>query len=220
MASSPVAPSRRRTVRLRRWLWRWRHLTLGAALVLTGWVLVNELRPPQPATAPVVVLAREVPAGARLAAADVRTAQVPLEMAGPHVVENAAAVVGERLAVGLPEGFPLTDRVLVGPGLAQAVAAGQVVVPVRLADAGVSASLRPGDRIDLLAATADTAGGAGGAQVVAAAALVMALQDDGGGGLLAADQSTSLVFVAVPSTQAPAIVGASAWAPLRVVLAG
>lgn len=220
MAITPPPPSRRRSVRARRWLWRRRHLVLAVTVILLGWVVVGELRPPQPPTAPVVVLTRDVPAGATLGPDDLRTMLVPPELAGPQLLSTVDAAVGERLAVGLPQGFPLTGRVLVGPGLAQAAAPGQVVVPVRLADAGVGATLRAGDRIDLLAATADAAGGAGGAEVVSAGALVLAVQDDAGGGLLAANGPAPLVFVAVAQGQAPAVVGASAWAPLRVVLAG
>lgn len=207
-------------MRVRRWLWRWRHLLLGTALLTAAWVVVGELRPPHPVTTEVVVLARDVPAGATLVAADLRLARVPPELAVAHVLHRTEDGVGEQLAVGLPQGFPLTDRILVGPGLTAAVEDGDVVVPVRLADAGVSATLRAGDRIDLLATAADAAVGPGGAQVVAARALVLALADDDGGGLLAAEQSAALVFVAVPRGQAPDVVGASAWAPLRVVLAG
>lgn len=215
-----VPPSRRRPVRLRRLLWRWRHLLLVAAVLCAGWVVVSELRPPPPVTVEVVVLARDVPAGTELTGADVRLAALPRDLVAPGMLRAPGEAVGEQVAVGLPAGFPVAAEVLVGPGLASGVPPGQVVVPVRLADAAVARTLRPGDRVDLLAATADSAASAGGAQVVASAALVVALDESEGGGLLGGQETAALVFVAVPRETAPEVVGAGAWAPLRVVLPG
>ncbi len=201
-------------------LWRWRHVLLAVSVVSAVGVVVQEVRPPAPATVGVVVLARDVAAGAPLADSDVLTARLPRELVAARMLRTPTQAVGHRLAVGLPAGFPLAEEVLVGPGLAAGTAPGEVVVPVRLADAAVARTLRPGDRVDLLAAAADAAASEGGAQVVAAGALVVALEEDGGGGLLGGEEPASLVFVAVPRGVAPDVVGASAWAPLRVVLPG
>ncbi|WP_413451316.1 RcpC/CpaB family pilus assembly protein [Georgenia phoenicis] len=220
MPAAPLPPSRRRRVRLRRTLWRWRHALLAAGVVCAVGTVVHELRPPPPATVAVVVTARDVAAGTRLAEGDVVTARLPRELVAARMLRAPTEAVGERVAVGLPEGFPLAAQVLVGPGLAAGTPAGDVVVPVRLADPAVAGTLRPGDRVDLLAATADAAASEGSARVVAAGALVMALEEGGGGGLLGGEEPASLVFVAVPRAAAPDVVGASAWAPLRVVLPG
>lgn len=218
--TAPRPPSRRRTVRLRRLLWRWRHVVLLAAVLTAGWAAVGELRPPDPPTLDVLVTARDVPAGTQLAAADVRVVALPRELVAARTLRSAGEAVGERLAVGLPGGFPLAEEVLVGPGLAAGVPAGEVVVPVRLADPAAVRALRPGDRVDLLATSADAAAAEGGAQVVAAGALVVAREEGGGGGLLGGEEPAALVFVSVPRGTAPAVVGAGAWAPLRVVLTG
>ncbi|WP_324650598.1 Flp pilus assembly protein CpaB [Georgenia sp. H159] len=220
MSAPSVPPSRRWPARSRRLLWRWRHALLLAAVLAGCWTVVHELRPPAPATVDVLVLARDVPAGSTLGAADVRTAPVPTHLVAARMLHDPDDAVGERVAVGLPAGFPLAAEVLVGPGLATGVPAGEVVVPVRLADAAAARTLRPGDRVDLLAATADAAATAGGAEVVAAGALVMALDEGDDAGLLGGQEPSSLVFVAVPRSAAPSVVGASAWAPLRVVLPG
>ncbi|PYG00950.1 Flp pilus assembly protein CpaB [Georgenia satyanarayanai] len=201
-------------------LWRWRHALLAVGAVCAVAVVVQEVRPPAPATVAVLVLARDVPAGAPLEATDVLSVELPRELVAARMLQAPTEAVGERLAVGLPAGFPLAAEVLVGPGLATGTAPGHVVVPVRLADAAVARTLRPGDRVDLLAATADAAASEGGAEVVAAGALVVALEEGGGGGLLGGQEPESLVFVAVPRGAAPEVVGASAWAPLRVVLPG
>lgn len=216
----PSVPSRRPVVRLRRALWRGRHLLLVTALAIGGAVVVHELRPPAPLSTHILVLARDVPAGSELSTQDLTSATVPPALAGPEMMRSADEAVGSRLAVGLPAGFPVTGRVLVGPGLASGTAPGEVVVPVRLADAAVARTLHPGDRVDLMAATADAAASEGGAAVVAAGALVVARGDDGDGGLLGSEQPASLVYVAVPQATAPDVVGASAWSPLRVVLPG
>lgn len=195
-------------------------MLLAAAILGGCWTVVHELRPPAPVTVEVLVLARDVTAGSTLGSADVRTAAVPAYLVADRMLDRADDAVGERVAVGLPAGFPLAAEVLVGPGLATGAPPGAVVVPVRLADPAAARTLRPGDRVDLLAATADAAASAGGAEVVATGALVMALDEGHGAGLLGAEEPSSLVFVAVPRAAAPSVVGASAWAPLRVVLPG
>ena len=201
MPTASVPPSQRRTARVRRLLWRRRHALLAAAVTLGAWVVVHEVRPPPPPTA------------------DVRTVAVPDPVAAPGMLRSTSEAVGERVAVALPVGFPLAAEVLVGPGLAAGAPAGDVVVPVRLADAAVARALRPGDRVDLLSAAADAAASAGGAEVVAAGALVVARDEPGGGGgLLGPEETAALLYVAVPRASAPGLVGASAWAPLRVVL--
>ncbi|QDB78270.1 hypothetical protein FE251_01930 [Georgenia wutianyii] len=217
---APVPPSRRRTARLRRLLWRWRHALLVAALATGAWTVVGELRPAPPPTLEVLVLTRDVAAGTALSEGDVRTAALPRDLVSPGMLRAPPQVAGERMAVALPAGFPLAAQVLVGPGLADGVAAGEVVVPVRVADAAAARTLRPGDRVDLLAATADATSSEGAARVVAAGALVLARDDGAAGGLLGGQEDSPLLFVALPRAAAPAVVGASAWAPLRVVLPG
>jgi Flp pilus assembly protein CpaB len=68
-------------------------------------------------------------------------------------------VLGRLVAGPVRRGEPLTDVRLLGPSLLAAVARGPdvVAVPVRFADAGAAALLRPGDRVDVLAAPPDTA---------------------------------------------------------------
>lgn len=218
MSRSPL-PSRRRSVRVRRLLWRWRYLLLAVSVLVATGVVLGELRPPEPVTTDVVVLARDVPAGSELAAGDLTLARLPPELAVAEAAGTPAEVLGRRLAVGLPAGFPLTERVLVGPGLVAGLPPGTALVPVRLADPAVAAALHAGDRVDLMSATADSAAGAGGAEVVAADAVVVSRSEATAGGLLGVDEAP-LVFVAVPHAAVTAVVGASAWAPLRVVLTG
>ena len=149
----------------------------GAAALLAAGALALALRPsgpapPAPGTAavPVVVAAADLPAGAALAAPDLRVASIPppLRPAGSAAV--AGPLVGRVLASPVRAGEPLTDVRLVGAGLTALLAPGQVAAPVRLADLAVSGLVRAGDRVDVLAATPGT----DRAEQVASAALVLA----------------------------------------------
>jgi hypothetical protein len=105
-------------------------------------------------------------------------------------------------------------------------AAGTVRAPVRIADAGAVRLLRPGDRVDVLAA----------ARVVAAGAPVVSIPDPDPGAWAAGDaadtggvggmggvggvgpEQGALVVLAVPRATAAALAGAAAQTPLAVTL--
>jgi len=88
-----------------------------------------------------------------------------------------------------------------------------VTAPVRIADAATVRLLRPGDRVDVIAAEDSTTDGA--ARVVARGARVTkvpeALDDDPAG-------SGALVVLAVPRSTAARLAGAGATARLSVTL--
>jgi Flp pilus assembly protein CpaB len=136
----------------------------------------------------VLVAARDLPSGTVLARDDVVRRDYPADLA-PDAA--ATSPVGRVLAAPLARGAVVTDVGVVGPGLARAEP-GRVVLPVRLPDAGMTALLRAGDLVDLMATDPGTgvtttvasgvtvlatprgvpegpAGGAGGALVVVAA---------------------------------------------------
>ena len=93
-------------------------------------------------------VARDLPAGATLTARDVVTVDYA---PGTAPTGLAADPVGRVLAAPMRAGEAVTDVRLVGASLAAAYP-DDVVVPVRLPDAGMAALLRVGDRIDLVAA--------------------------------------------------------------------
>jgi hypothetical protein len=135
------------------------------------------------------------------------------------------AVLGAVLAVTVPGGGPpgprtaaplTTAPLTTAPVTAAPATAARrgrspeapdrvVRVPVRIADAGVARLLRPGDRVDVLAAS----------RVVAAGARVAAVPEDGAGAL---EEDGALVVLAVPRTTAAALTGAAVRAPLMVAL--
>jgi hypothetical protein len=89
-----------------------------------------------------------------------------------------------------------------------------VAAPVRIADAATVRLLRPGDRVDVIAAAEQTAAAGGGARVVARGALVTELPEPGDG----VAESGALVVLSVPRATAARLVGAGATARLAVTL--
>ncbi|TFV53033.1 Flp pilus assembly protein CpaB [Blastococcus sp. TF02A-35] len=187
-----------------------------AAGLLAGLALALALRPePAPADAaatdrPVVVAATDLPAGTRLTAAHLAVVALPGEAVPAGAVDQVEPLHHQVLAGPVRRGEPLTDARLVGAGLTTSLPDGQVAAPVRLADLGVSALVRPGDRVDVLAAAPDS----GAAERVAAGALVLAAPGRGSDG----DPGAGLLLLAVDEGTATALAAASATATLTISL--
>lgn len=168
---------------------------------------------------PVVVAARDLPAGRELAQADLLEQRRPRAYA-PSRSESAAALVGRRLSGPVAAGEVLTTPRIAGAGLLVGRPADEVAVHVPLADPGAVAMVRAGDHVDVLAGTGET---------VAASALVLAVRgadagtglsggvgaslgDDGGGLVLAV---TAAVAGRIASAPRDEIGGASLTVVLR-----
>jgi pilus assembly protein CpaB len=177
-------------------------LLAAAALVLALRPSPAPADPRAPAPVPVVVAAADLPPGTVLSPGDLAPARYPPDLRPAGTVADVAALTGRVLAAGLRSGEPVTDARLVGAGLTARLPPGQVAAPVRPADVAVSALVRPGDRVDVLA----TASGAARADVVAAAALVLAGPGPDGGTagegllLLAVDAGTAELLAAAATT--------------------
>ena len=197
-----------------------RQVTAGLLACLA---LVLALRPPptgppgpaEVTTAPVVVAAADLPAGATLASSDLVVTALPADAVPAGVVADPGELTGRVLAAPLRAGEPVTDVRLVGPALWSAVPEGQVAAPVRLADLAVATLLRAGDRVDVLAATDD--GGGATVEQVATGALVLTAPapaaDDGP----AAGDAGLLVLAVTPDT-AGRLAAAAAGGTLTVTL--
>ncbi|MFF2201534.1 hypothetical protein [Streptomyces sp. NPDC058145] len=129
------------------------------------------------------------------------------------LVVTAAALVaagprtaGEPLRADPDRGHPVT-RPVRAPRAADLVTA-----PVRIADAATVRLLRPGDRVDVVAAEDASAGGA--ARVLVRGARVTKVPEP----LAGAAESGALVVLSVPRAVAAGLVGASATARLAVTL--
>jgi Flp pilus assembly protein CpaB len=150
-------PQSRRTRLIRRWL--------AVGLSVLGAVLL--VHPGSARGAPTVLAAHDLPSGATLRAADVRLADLSDEARPMGVLSTLDAVDGRLLAGAVRAGEPLTDvRLAAVPAPGDP---GTATVPVRLADVAVAALLRPGQRVDVIAAPEPAAPAsvlAGGATVV------------------------------------------------------
>ncbi|WP_333482819.1 hypothetical protein [Streptomyces mutabilis] len=134
----------------------------------------------------------------RAVAAGLAVTAAALVAAGPHPGTGAP---GAQRARGHPVTEPVPER----------HGARQVSAPVRIADAATVRLLRPGDRVDV---TAATDGGSGGATVLARGARVTKVPEpvdgDAAGG--------ALVVVSVPRATAHRLAGAATTARLAVTL--
>jgi pilus assembly protein CpaB len=168
---------------------------------------------PQP-RAPVAVAARDLPPGTVLAAADLRVAAYSPGLVPAGASSRATGLTGRVLASGLRAGEPVTDVRLVGGGLTRLLAPGQVAAPVRPEDLAVTALVRAGDRVDVLASSP----GADKADVVAERALVLATPRAGTGSAAADADSAGLLLLAVDAGTAARLAAAAADDTLTVTL--
>lgn len=206
-----------RAARVRALLWRARFVAAAACLGTAAAVTLHALRPPAPPTVPVVVLARDVTAGAALTAADVTVADVPPDAAPAGALSRTSDAEGRVVAVDLPAALPVTPALLTdatrgGPP-------GTVVVAVRLDDPAVTGMLEAGMHLDLVAARLE--GGPG--DTVARRALVLPGPEPGatGGGLLGSPAGTDdgpPLLVAVAPDEAVRIAEASVSSHLVAVI--
>lgn len=191
-----------------------RLLAAGLAAAAMAFALAA-LRPDPPPTTDVLVAVRDLAAGVHLRAGDTRSLAVPATAAPDGVLADPAAVAGRVLAAPVRRGEPLTDVRLVGAAALHGYGAGKVGTPVRLADPGVAALLRPGAVVDVLAVpTAAGLDATGPARVVARGVRVVSVGADTDPGAGAG----TLVVVAATPRQAAALAKGAAGARLSVTL--
>ena len=131
----------------RRARWRRRVLRrlLSAGLAATAVLLVVlELRPPPEPVTAVLVAARDVPAGAVLAEADLRVDHVPRGAVQPGGLGAVPDAVGRRVGAALAPGESLTASRLVPRGALDGLPAGRVALHVVSADSAAVDLLAPG----------------------------------------------------------------------------
>lgn len=200
--SSSLRRARRRVLLHRR----------GLAALAAGVAVLLGVQATRPAPAPTVAVwaaARALQGGALLGEASLTRVQVPPDLVPDGAVTDPAEIVGRPLAAPVARGEVLTEVRVVGPDLAQAYP-GSTAAPVRFADAEVVDLLRPGDRVDVVAAPQD---GNGSATVVVSDVPVVAVPRPAEQSYAAAAPGR-LVVLAIPSAEAATVAAATATAIL------
>lgn len=180
-----------------------RHRVLLSAGLIAGAVAsgLSAVAPAAPATAPVLVAARDLPAGTTLAPDDLVAAAVPREQVPSGALADEVAAAGQVLAGPVRRGEALTDVRLLGAALLPA--GSSVAVPVRVAEPATAALVAAGDRVDVLSAAPE---GGLAARLVASGLSVLAvpaLEDAVGEGallVLAASRETAARLAAAAVT--------------------
>lgn len=197
---------------LRRWL--------ALALLLSGCIALflpaSARGTPGTAT---VVSARDLPAGTLLRAGDLKLVDLPDDVRPNGATSQADSIEGRLLVGAARAGEALTDVRLVGAAIPGSGDPESSTVPVRLADAGVAELLRPGQRVDVVAAA--EAGREG--SVLASMAVVAAVGVEGGGQDIEPKGGRTgskgpLVLLALPSEVATRVAATSLERPVTVTL--
>lgn len=196
--------------RLRRAVLIRRRLLAAVTAALAVLAAVQAAAPPAPPTRTVLTAAHDLAAGTVIEADDLARTPLPADRVPRGTVRRLEQVLGRTTTGPVRSGEPLTDvRVVTGSLLTGYP--GSVAAPVRVADPGVAALLRPGDRVDVIAADPQ---GTTEPVTIAARAPVIALPD--------APQSTlasgALLVLAVDEATARALAGASVSSYLSVTL--
>jgi Flp pilus assembly protein CpaB len=180
-----------------------RRLAAAGLVVLAG---VAALRPdPDGDHAQVVVAAHDLSPGAALTTDDVRLEKRLVPTIPDGSQSDIGGVVGSTLAGPTRRGEVLTDVRLLGRRLAESAAGPNArIVPVHPADSALTDLVRPGDVVDIVAAS--DADSHAIARVIATDAIVV---------LVSAKQKTQaatndrVVLVALPAASANAVAGAA-----------
>ncbi len=119
-------------------------------------VLNSPVREVERAGVPVVVAARHLPPGTKLAAADLRIAMWPARNPVPGAFDTTESLIERGLVAELVENEPVTSAKLAtseaGAGLPPLIPPGMRAISMQVNDViGVAGFIAPGDRVDVVA---------------------------------------------------------------------
>lgn len=219
--------------RIRRRILRRRRLLAALLLCAATAVAVQQLTPAPAVTMPVLVAARDLPAGHALAEADLLSTSVAPGMvpdgalvlsraaparlgaqadtSGPVSSVGAVGWLGRQLAGPVRRGEVLTDASLAGAELLIGAPVGSQAVPVRLSDPATVKLLHQGQLVTVVLSSASGLDGPVSNTVLAHAVPVLWTPSAATpvGALLPAAESEGLVVVAATAEQAAELAGAS-----------
>jgi pilus assembly protein CpaB len=189
-----------------------RHRRLLAAGLLAGSTsfAISALSPSPPAQATVLAAARDLAGGATIRIDDLRPVALPPGAVPAGTVTDPDELAGRVLAVPVRAGEAITDVRLVGPSLLAGYGERLVAAPIRIADAGATRLVRPGDVIEVLAADEGAAMAGAEARLVAAGVRVVVVPGEDGS-LLAEDGfgEGALIVLATTSETAARLAAAA-----------
>jgi Flp pilus assembly protein CpaB len=196
----------------RLFLYRFRRPLAAASAALAVLLLAGTLRPTAPDRIDLVVVASDLPSGARLAEADLEVRSVAVEAVSPGSLSDLDEAIGRTLVGPIAAGEVLTSTRLLD---AQSRGDGVHLVPVRLSDPESADLLTPGTLVDLVRTAGDLQG-----RVVAEGVRVVTVprrtRDSGLGG--ASMTASSLIVVATDRRTAIALAAAGSQAGVGVVM--
>ena len=187
-----------------------RHRALLAGGLVAGAVALGlgVVAPAAEPVARVVAAARDLPAGAQVAAADLTTVALPVAVVPSGALRSTTEVAGRVLAGPVRAGEAITDVRLLGAALV--ADPGQVAVPVRVAEPALPLLVEAGDRVDVLATPVDAPAAAARAVVTDVAVLAVPGATDSADG--------SLLVVAAGPGAAAELAAAAVSSRLSVVV--
>jgi len=164
----------------------------------------------------VITAGRDLTPGTVLTPADVVVSDWDSASVPEGALMDTGAVDGQTLTGPVREGELLTDVRLLGSRTATTALGTEArVVPVHLADAGVSDLLREGDRVDVLTVEAqEDPNAVPTARVLASGAVVVLVSADAG----VSRQRDRVVLLALPTDDATTVAAASLVSALTVTL--
>jgi pilus assembly protein CpaB len=154
----------------------------------------------------VLVAARDIPAGARVARGALGVRRVPVRFIPPDALPSAEDIIGSRTAAVVAAGGYLTASLFKNgdQGEDGGLRRGERAVTVEVAAGTTVAALQPGARVDVLVST--ETGAAGGPTTMALA----------GAELLRVEAGSASALEAAEGADAPSAAGPTALATLRV----
>lgn len=184
---------------------------IGTAVIILAWVLV----PTTDDGVDVLVAAKDIPAGAKIAAGDLQIRSFPERLAPRKHFDSPTAVTGKTAAHQIAVALPLTPDVIMTPGSAK-LPDGNVLVPVSLPDTAVAAVLETGHRVRVYSAAGESARSDdklddnlhSDSQVLVSNAVITAIRKPDSGGLTG--EASTVVTLSVPENRAAKLAATAA----------
>ncbi|KQU46718.1 hypothetical protein ASG84_09500 [Rhodococcus sp. Leaf278] len=193
---------------------KFRRVAAGALVALAAVLFVDDAAGDD--RVEVITAGRDLTPGTVLTPADVVVSDWDSASVPEGALIDTAAVDGQTLTGPVRTGELLTDVRLLGSRTATTALGTEArVVPVHLADAGVSDLLREGDQVDVLTVEVqDDPNAVPAARVLASGAVVVLVSADAGG----SRQRDRVVLLALPTDDATTVAAASLVSALTVTL--